>query len=230
VISSCSWKPLAGARKIAGLVPLTYPINLDITGRTIVIVGGGAVAARKARGLIEARAGRVRCVAPEFCDELPSEVDRVRGTYCPDHLAGATLVFAATNRPEVNEAVVRDARARNLLVNRADVDDEEPGDFTVPAKLRRGEVAVTVSAGSPALSAMIRDRLEVLFDPRWAQMADAMRELRPWIKSAAVEITARRTIFRELASEEALATLSDRGVGGLREWLLARHPELTHAR
>jgi siroheme synthase-like protein len=130
----------------------------------------------------------------------------------------------------VNEAVVRDARARNLLVNRADVDDEEPGDFTVPAKLRRGEVAVTVSAGSPALSAMIRDRLEVLFDPRWAQMADAMRELRPWIKSAAVEITARRTIFRELASEEALATLSDRGVGGLREWLLARHPELTHAR
>lgn len=209
---------------------LTYPINLDIAGRTVVIVGGGAVAARKARRLIEAGAGRVRCVAPEFCDELPSSVDRVRGTYRPDHLAGATLAFAATDRPEVNEAVVRDARARNLLVNRADVDDEEPGDFTVPAKFRRGEVTVAVSAGSPALSAMIRDRLEQSFDPRWAQMANTMRELRPWIKSAAADIALRRTIFRDLASEEAVATLAGRGVGALREWLLSRHPELTHAR
>jgi precorrin-2 dehydrogenase / sirohydrochlorin ferrochelatase len=205
-----------------------YPIHLDVTGRTILIVGGGAVAARKARGLIESGAGRVRCVAPAFCDEFPAEVDRVRGTYCPDHLTGATLVFAATDRADVNEAVVRDAHARNLLVNRADPDDEEPGDFALPAKFRRGEVTVTVSAGSPALAAMIRDRLDTQFDPRWAQMADAMRELRPWIKSAVVGIDTRRTIFRELATEDALGCLADRGLEGLRKWLLARHPELNH--
>ncbi|HEY2586008.1 MAG TPA: bifunctional precorrin-2 dehydrogenase/sirohydrochlorin ferrochelatase [Tepidisphaeraceae bacterium] len=208
----------------------SYPINLDVTGRTILIVGGGAVAARKARRLIEAGARRVRCVAPAFCDELPPEVDRVRGTYCPDHLTGATLVFAATDRADVNEAVVRDAHARNLLVNRADGDDEEPGDFAVPAKLRRGDVTVTVTAGSPTLAAMIRDRLADLFDPRWAQIAEAMRGLRPWIKSAGVDVATRRTIFRELATEEALALLSDRGPAGLREWLLARHPQLNQDR
>jgi len=206
-----------------------YPVNLDLIGRTILIVGGGAVAARKARGLIEAGAGRVRCVAPAFCDELPAQVDRVPGVYCPDHLAGAALVFAATDRAEVNDAVVRDARARNLLVNRADVDEEEPGDFAVPAVLRRGDVTVAVSAGSPALAAMVRNQLDESFDSRWAQMADTMRELRPWIMSAGVDIATRRMIFRELATEEALGLLAAHGSAGLRQWLLARHPELTHA-
>jgi len=202
---------------------------LDVTGRRVVIIGGGAVAARKARGLLEAGATTIRCVAPEFCDEIPKEVERVRESYQPCHLDGANLVFAATDRPDVNDSVVRDAHARNLLVNRADVDEQDPGDFIVPAKLNRGEVTLTISAGSPALSALIRDRLHELFDPRWEQMAGAMRELRPFIKAANPQVSMRRAIFRELASEEALNVVADRGTAGLREWLLARHPELTHA-
>jgi len=202
---------------------------LNVTGRLIVIVGGGAVAARKARGLLEAGASKIRCVAPEFCEELPKEVERVRERYQPSHLEGAALVFAATDRSDVNDAVVRDAHTRNLLVNRADTDDEDPGDFAVPAKLTRGDVTVTVSAGSPALSTLIRDRLQDLLDPRWQQMAAAMRELRPLIKSAGTKVANRRQIFRELASQEALNVVADRGTAGLREWLLARHPELIHA-
>ena len=201
---------------------------LDVTRRLIVIVGGGAVAARKARGLIEAGALRIRCVAPTFCEELPSEVQRVASVYRPEHLDGADLVFAATDRTDVNDAVVRDAHARGLLVNRADADDWEPGDFTIPAQLRRGRVSIAVSAASAALAAMIRDRLIDLFDSRWQQLADAMAGLRPLIKSAGVDIAARQGIFRELASEEALKIVADRGTEGLRGWLLERHPELRH--
>lgn len=202
---------------------------LDVTGRTILIVGGGAVAARKARGLLEAGAKTVRCVAPHFCDEVPCGVERICEAYRPERLDGAGLVFAATDQPDVNEAVVRDAHARKLLVNRADADEAEPGDFTIPAQLRRGEVVVGVSAGSPALAALIRDRLEASFDPRWEQMAAAMQELRPLIKSAGPGIELRRRIFRELASEDALNMLALGGVAGLREWLLGRYPELSHA-
>jgi precorrin-2 dehydrogenase/sirohydrochlorin ferrochelatase len=201
---------------------------LDLAGRTVVIIGGGAVAARKARGLLEAGAGHIRCVAPTFCHELPAVLERLRETYRPSHLDGVSLVFAATDRAEVNEAVVQDAHDRNLWVNRADGDDEEPGDFAVPAKLRRGQVVITVSAGSPALSAMVRDRIAEMFDSHWEQMADAMQELRPKIKSTGLQIEQRRRIFRELASAEAMAILGDRGADGLREWLLARHPELKH--
>lgn len=211
------------------LMPASYPVLLDVTRWTIVIIGGGVVAARKARGLLEAGAARVRCVAPAFCADLPAEVERVSQTYQAEHLDGADLVFAATDQADVNEAVVRDAHARKLLVNRADVDEDEPGDFTVPAQLRRGAAMIAVSAGSPALAAFIRDRLNERFDPRWQQMADAMQQLRPLIRSADLEISVRRQILREMATEEALDILAARGADGLGDWLMERHPELRHA-
>lgn len=207
----------------------SYPVLLDVSRWTVVIVGGGAVAARKARTLLEAGAARVRCVAPTFCADLPREVERVPQPYRPEHLDGANLVFAATDQPEINQAVVRDAHARNLLANRADVDEDEPGDFAVPALLRRGAALLAVSAGSPALAAYIRDQLDERFDARWQQMADAMQHLRPRIRAAGVEIAVRRRIFRELATEEALNILAGRGFDALFNWLLERHPELRHA-
>ena len=63
-----------------------------------------------------------------------------------------------------NEAVVREARARGIWVSRADGDDSEPGDFATPAKFVQGPAVVTVSAGSAALSARLRDRLADRFD------------------------------------------------------------------
>jgi precorrin-2 dehydrogenase/sirohydrochlorin ferrochelatase len=209
-------------------VAAAYPVLLDITRWTAVIIGGGPVAARKARGLLEAGAACVRCIAPAFCDAIPPQVERVWQAYRPEHLDGARLVFAATDDPQVNDAIVRDAGARHLPVNRADGDEDQPGDFTIPARLRRGEVILAISAGSPALATLIRDKLDSSFDPRWEQMAHAMQELRPLIKSANVEIASRQRIFRELAGEEALSVIAARGADGLRGWLLERHPELHH--
>jgi precorrin-2 dehydrogenase/sirohydrochlorin ferrochelatase len=202
---------------------------LNLAGRTVVIIGGGKVAARKARGVLEAGAGRVICVAPAMCEQIPPQVQGILEPYRAEHLDGATIVFAATDQADVNDAVVRDAHARNLLVSRADSDDQEPGDFSVPAVLRAGELMLTVSASSPALSATIRDRLADRLDPRWQSMSDAMRELRPMIKSSELSIDERSSIFRELADDAALDVLQKGGVAALRQWLLERHPELNHA-
>src|SRR4051794_24057378 len=110
------------AARIDRLVPHAYPLMLDVTGRLVVIVGGGAVAVRKVDGLLAAGATRVRVVSPVFHAEMPlddSRVERVAAAYESRHLDGAALVFAATDLPEVNAAVVRDARSRGILVNRA---------------------------------------------------------------------------------------------------------------
>src|SRR5689334_10910631 len=123
---------------------------LDMTDRTAVIVGGGTVAARKARGLLEAGA-KVRCVSPVFSPEIPGNVERIAEGYASRHLDGAFLVFAATDNREVNNAVVRDAQARGLLVNRADAEEGRPGNFVVPASHRAGNLVLSVSGGSPAL-------------------------------------------------------------------------------
>ena len=212
-------------------MPHAYAMMLDVTDRLVVIVGGGAVAVRKAAGLIECGATRVRCVAPEFDLGLPSGAERVQERYEPRHLDGAGLVFAATDDPAVNAAVVRDARARGVLVNRADAAaDDEPGDFTVPATLRRSAVTVAVSAGSPALSVVIREGIAAQWDERWSRMAEAMQTLRPMIVGRTdIPQERRRAMLRDLASREALDWL---GVGkdfALKQWLVARYPELKHA-
>jgi siroheme synthase-like protein len=204
---------------------------LDVTDRLVVIVGGGAVAVRKANGVIEAGATRVRCVSPAFDPGLLCGVERVEEMYEPRHLEGAGLVFAATELPAVNDAVVRDARARSILVSRADAldDDAQRGDFITPARFNESGVIVSVAAGSPALGVLIRNGLAQRWDRRWSQMADAMRILRPMIlKLKDVGAHGRRRVFRELATPEALEVLAAEGVDGLKAWLARRFPETDH--
>jgi siroheme synthase-like protein len=200
---------------------------LDVTDRLVVIIGGGGVASRKAEGLLEAGATRIRMVAPSF-SMTSATIDFVKATYDPAHLDGAGLVFAATDSTEVNDAVLRDAHARGILACRADAADEAPGDFVTPAKLMRGPIIVTVSAGSAALSAAVRDAIAEQLDARWETMAEAMKVLRPMVRSAVGLTQARRAeVFRTLASLEAVTIVSERGVGGVLEWITARYPELS---
>jgi precorrin-2 dehydrogenase/sirohydrochlorin ferrochelatase len=201
---------------------------LDLSGRVAVIVGGGAVGARKARGVVDAGA-TVRCVSPTFCEQMPATVQRIVGRYQSTHLDGAALVFAATDQPEVNSEIVRDARNRSIPVCRADLDETDPGDFSTPAMHVQGDLVITVSAGSPALSALIRNRLESAIDPAWAQMARAMQELRPRVKSLGIPVENRRQIFRDLATDAAIDVLRKGGLDGLKLWLASRYPELNHA-
>jgi len=202
-----------------------YPMMLDVTDRLVVIVGGGAVAARKARGVLEAGGTRVRCVSPVFDAAMPEAVERVAAPYDAAHLDGAGLVFAATDLTAVNDAVVRDARSRGVLVNRADFDDDQPGDFAVPAKLREGPVVVGVATGgSPALGVLVRDGLRERWDPRWSRMAEVMLGLRRSLIERLDNPQVRRDALRDLATDEALDVLDAGGAEAVIQWLLARHP------
>jgi siroheme synthase-like protein len=141
-------------------VPAAYPLMLDVTDRLAVILGGGAVAVRKARGLIDAGATRIRMISPAFHADVPAGVQKVTARYEPGHLEGAGLVFAATDSAATNDQIVREARRRGIWVNRADADAHEPGDFTTPAVLRQGPVTVAVATmGAPALAVKVRDEL-----------------------------------------------------------------------
>lgn len=203
-----------------------YPLMLDVSARPAVIVGGGAVAVRKARGFLDAGATRLTVVSPTFHDDMPAGVARVAERYEARHLDGlspAALVFAATDDRGVNDAVVRDAVARGLLANRADADDDMPGDFATPAQLKRGSVTVTVSAGSPALAAAIRDGLADRWDARWEAMAEAMRVLRPRIVgSPTLTPRQRAEVFRALATPEAMDVAAAGGADAVAAWVAVR--------
>lgn len=207
-----------------------YPVLLNLAERLVVIVGGGGVGARKARGLIACGAGRVRVISPDFDAHMPEAVERVAREFVESDLDGAALVFAATDSPQVNARVVRDARSRGIPVNRAD--DEDDADFITPAMHHAGPILVTVSAGSAALSASIRDRIAARFDSRWAPMSGVMRELRPRLVAAAnarsYSPDQRREVFNELTSDEAL-DLAPSGADAVWKWIISRHPELFEA-
>ena len=205
-------------------MPHAYPLMLDVTARLLVVVGGGAVAVRKVKGLLEAGATRVRVVSPEHHPEMPPGVDRVKSTYEPRHLDGADLVFAATDSPDVNEQVVADARRRGVFASRTD--DGDAGDFVTPARFQEGEVIVTVMAGSPALAVVIRNALARRMDRRHLKMAHAMRQLRPLIRQSGLAPEKRAAVMRDLAREEAMEALDGKTFEGLCEWIRERHTEL----
>jgi siroheme synthase-like protein len=208
-------------------MPLTFPISLDISQRLILIVGGGTVASRKAAGVLAGGAQRVRAVSPKFIKDFPSAVEMISESFEPRHLDEAGLVFAATDSQQVNETVVSEARKRGIWVNRADVEDDEPGDFAIPAVFRAGPITISVSTGgSPALAAALRDNLAGMVTDSWVKLAQAMRDFRPRIKAAGIPITRRREIFRMLASEAAMNTLDAEGSEGLWAWTCRQFPEL----
>lgn len=155
---------------------------LDGTAISALIVGGGHVAERKARALIEAGA-QVHVVAPMVSDQIQSIAatsDRLRITrqrYAPEHLDGVTLVIAATDDPAVNAMVRADARAAGRPVNVADAPDSS--DFISPAVHRCGDIVVAVSAGGvPQAAARIRDSIARTIDARYAGAIHEVAALR----------------------------------------------------
>ena len=163
---------------IEGENVVLYPIFLDLSDRRCVVVGGGEVANRKARKLLQARA-RVVVISPEVGAELESVVFEVhRRPYRGGDLEGAYLAFAATDAREVNAAVAREAKERGVPVNVADRPSE--GDFALPSTLRRGRLQVAVSTGgaSPTLARRIRGELEGAFGPEWAGIVEELNTAR----------------------------------------------------
>jgi siroheme synthase-like protein len=143
-----------------------------------VVVGGGEVANRKARKLLQARA-KVVVISPNVKPELASIAAEVRRRpYREGDLEGAFLAFAATDRREVNAAVAQEARERGIPTNVADKPSE--GDFALPATLRRGRLQVAVSTGgaSPTLAQRIRRELEGAFAFEWAGIVEELGKAR----------------------------------------------------
>ncbi len=118
-------------------------------------------------------------ISPEIGAELEGVAVEVhRRPYENGDLEGAYLAFAATDRREVNAAVAREARDRDVPVNVADRPSE--GDFALPSTLRRGGLQVSVSTGgaSPTLARRIRDALEERFGTEWAGIVEGLSRAR----------------------------------------------------
>ena len=189
-----------------------YPLTLVGLGAArCVVVGGGAVAARKVAGLRQAGAKPI-VISPTLCPELETQaaqggIEVVRRPYQQGDLTGARLVIAATDDPAVNEAVCREAQAVGCLVNV--VDDPAHCSFFVPAVVRRGALTIAISTGgkSPTLARRIRQQLESLFDSAYGPLLDLLSRLRPTVQAAVSEPRRRAAFWEQLLDSDALDRL-----------------------
>ena len=140
----------------------SFPLMIDLAGKTVLVVAGGAVAARKIRTLVSFGA-RVRVVSPALSPDVPREqVEHTAREWREEDLDGALLAVAATDRREVNAAVARACRERKILCNVAD----RPAEcgFFFPAVAQAGAVTVGITSGgeSPSLVRRVRRALQLI--------------------------------------------------------------------
>jgi siroheme synthase-like protein len=153
-----------------------YPLFVDLGARPCLVIGGGAIAEGKVRGLLAAEAD-VTVVSPSLTPSLVEDAraGRIRHharPYRDGDLEGYALTFAATGHPHVNAAVAAEGRARGVWVNA--VDDPAHCDFIVPSVLRRDALTVAVSTGgvSPALARVVREELETYFGTDYGSLTE----------------------------------------------------------
>ena len=164
-------------------MPFGFPAFLELTGRTVVVIGDGAVRDGKVRGLLAAGADRVVVLAPGVADEpdLPADDGRVtvhRRPWEPGDLDDAFLCIASSADPGERDEIARAARHRRVLVNV--MDDVANCDFAAPAVVRRGDLAIAISTGgrSPAAARRLREMLGDRFGPEWEELIEILRAVR----------------------------------------------------
>lgn len=161
--------------------PTLYPLFLRLEGKDVLVVGAGAVAARKIHDLLEAGAA-VRVVAPEATPDVEALVEQgritlTRRSFEEADVEGAWLVIAATSHPEVQARACSRADLRHTFS--IAVDDPPHGSAYSASVIRRRPLAIAISSSgeAPALSRLLREVLEqALPDADWIDAARSLRK------------------------------------------------------
>jgi precorrin-2 dehydrogenase / sirohydrochlorin ferrochelatase len=175
-------------------MPKMYPVHLIVTGRKCVVIGGGKVAERKVKMLLECGAD-ILVISPNLCPELQllknkgliKVIDR---QYRNGDLKKAYIAIAATGSTDINHLVATAARANHVLVNT--VDDPLNSDFYVPSFLRRGNITISISTSgmSPALARKIKTKLEKELGEEYGTLLNIICEIRGDLKSSGITVDA----------------------------------------
>lgn len=178
-----------------------YPVNLKIKDRKCVLVGGGRVAERKVKFLLE-KGASIIVISPKITsclDKLKREAKIIHlpELYFSPPLKDAFLVIAATNDRTVNSRVAKDANQLGILVNV--VDSPAESSFTMPAILSRGDLTIAVSTAgrSPGLSRKIKEDLASLYSNEYGDLVDIAARAREKIKRKYPDLQKRQQVWRD---------------------------------
>ena len=202
-----------------------YPLFVDLSGRKVVVVGGGRVAQRKVESLLACDA-TVVVISPETTAKLAelAEQGKIKietRAYRPGDLAGASLVISACGDTAVNQQVHSQAEQSDILCNV--VDQPHLCTFHVPSVVNRGhlQIAISTAGASPALAGRIRRELQAQYGSCYETLLAAMSDLRQHVKKKyPADQQKRAVIFEEFLNSQAIDLLGDGKIDAF--WALVR--------
>jgi precorrin-2 dehydrogenase/sirohydrochlorin ferrochelatase len=201
-----------------------YPAFLNLKGKKCVVIGGGKVAERKIVLLVRSCAS-IRVISPDLTPPLAKlksagKIRHIARKYKKGDLKSAFLAIAATSDEGVNRAVSLEAP---FLINVVDV--PSLCNFILPAIVKCGPltIAVSTSGASPAMAAVIRRELELLYGNETGQYLDFLAGLRKEVLNVIDDRQARESFLRMAASEAMLKLLRKKGFLKAKEKVLERY-------
>lgn len=189
------------------------PLMIDLSQKSIVIVGGGKVATKRASTLIEYCAN-VHIVSPIISTALKELLDNENITWSqkefePQDVEHADLVVIATNNNDVNTKVLESV-PHHALCNHAS--KAQVGNVTIPSILKRGKLSISVSTNgaSPKLSKKMISRISDMYDESYEMYIDFLYESRQLIKRLSIEPSRKQELLQHILSDEYLDEVKQR--------------------
>jgi precorrin-2 dehydrogenase/sirohydrochlorin ferrochelatase len=189
----------------------TYPVNLVLENKLVVLIGAGKEIARKLPELLEAGA-QVRVIAPaahpvvrRYAEE--SKIEWLDRRYQRGDLNDAFLVIAATGDPGIHDAVWAEGQANGQLVNVMDVIPQ--CNFHATSVVRQGQLTIAIGTGgaAPALAATLRKKFEKGFGPEYAEFLEYAQALRPIVAERLPTFQQRADFWYQLIESNAIILL-----------------------
>ncbi|MCG9811670.1 NAD(P)-binding protein [Staphylococcus argenteus] len=186
---------------------MNMPLMIDLTNKKVVIVGGGAVASRRAQVLSQ-YIESMTVVSPNITKDLQKLVEEgiviwIEKSFEPNDIADAHFIIAATNDPKVNE-VVKQAVPKHALFNHAG--NALDGNVVFPSTFRRDRLTISVSSdgASPKLTKQIMLELEKLYPLSYSSYVHFLYVCRKKIKVLDIPQSEKQRLLSKIVSKEYL--------------------------
>ena len=200
-----------------------YPINLDITNKRCVVIGGGRVAERKVESLLKC-GGNVTVISPNLTPQLKAllsqgKIDHVLRKYQKGDLQGTFLVFSATDDPLVNTFITREAKREGTLINV--VDTPKMCNFIVPSVVDRDDLVISISTNgkSPALAKRIREELEIKYGEEYSVFLAILGAVREKLLKVSDDSERNKSMFYKIADSNILQLIKVKNRDGINSTL-----------
>jgi uroporphyrin-III C-methyltransferase/precorrin-2 dehydrogenase/sirohydrochlorin ferrochelatase len=179
-----------------------FPIFLDTTDLTCLVVGAGEVAARKIELLLKTSA-HITVVAPWVCDTVQrfakeDKIDLIVRPYIASDLNNKQIVFVATDNSTTNKQIHDQAREQKILVNV--VDNTPLCQFITPSIVDRSPIIIAISSGgvAPVLLRYLRQKLESVIPQKVSLLGQFSERFRESVKKRFKSVTERRYFWEDV--------------------------------